>query len=60
MLSLLQGFEQGENESVELMKRSAIIFVPLVNPDGVAMINEYYIQLSKLTLFRKNRHVYDK
>lgn len=39
MLSLLHSYERNQTSEIELMKNTAIIFVPLVNPDGVAMID---------------------
>ena len=42
------------------MKNTAIIFVPLVNPDGVALIDEMYQKTKRLTYVRKNRNVYDE
>lgn len=43
MLAMLHGYEHGNEEYVELMSNSAIIFVPMVNPDGVAMIDDLYL-----------------
>lgn len=61
MLSLLHKYEHGDAELIELLKRAAIIFVPLVNPDGVAMIDDNFLQTSQLSLLiRKNRNVYYK
>ena len=42
MMSLLHKYEHGQNEYVKLLKHSAIVFMPMVNPDGVAMIDMYF------------------
>ena len=42
MIALLHGYEHGNEEYAELMRNAAIIFVPMINPDGVAMIDDLY------------------
>ena len=60
MLAMLHGYEHGNEEYAELMSNSAIIFVPMVNPDGVAMIDDFYLNKGYMSFIRKNRNIYDK
>ena len=57
MLELLHAYENGQTESIELLKNSAVIFIPMVNPDGVALIDDVYHKTGQFEYIRKNRHV---
>jgi len=57
MLELLHAYENGQTEAIELLKNSAVIFIPMVNPDGVALIDDYYKRTGQFEYIRKNRHV---
>mmetsp|Transcript_36381 Transcript_36381/g.44436 ORF Transcript_36381/g.44436 Transcript_36381/m.44436 type:complete len:96 (+) Transcript_36381:346-633(+) len=60
MMALLHGYEHHVEEYVELMRNAALIFLPMVNPDGVATIDDLYTQNGSLKYIRKNRNIYDK
>jgi len=40
MMNLLHGFAQGCPERLELLKRNKYMFVPMLNTDGCAIIQE--------------------
>ena len=62
MLAMLHGYEHDNQEYIGLMENGAIIFIPLVNPDGVAYIDDYYAKTGgRFAFIRKNRNIsYEK
>jgi len=54
MIKLLHGFVQGDTESSELLKRNKYMFIPMLNTDGCAIIQEQFDKTGKLVYKRKN------
>ena len=57
MLKLLYSYEAEDQKTFELLKTSAIIYVPIVNVDGVTQINTWFDENGKLYAVRKNRRL---
>ena len=55
MLHLLYRYEAGDRATLDLLRSSAVVFVPIVNVDGVAQIDKWYESTGKLYSVRKNR-----
>ena len=58
MMALLHGYEHDNKEYRALMQNGAIIFIPMVNVDGVTFISKKYEETGKFEYIRKNRHIY--
>ena len=57
MLHLLYRYEMGDGATLDLLRSSALVFVPIVNVDGVAQIDQWYESTGKLYSVRKNRQL---
>lgn len=55
LLWLLYSYERGDELTIDLLESSAIVFIPIVNVDGVAQIGEWYENSGELYEVRKNR-----
>ena len=55
MMTILHGYEQGNQEFIAQMSNGAIIFIPMVNVDGVTYINDFYHDNRRWEWIRKNR-----
>ena len=42
MLQLLYSYESGDQKTLDLLESSVIVYIPIVNVDGVAQIDEWY------------------
>ena len=60
MMALLHGYEHGNQEYKALMENGAIVFIPMVNVDGVTYIDEIYQKTNRFEYIRKNRNVYSQ
>ena len=58
MMAILHGYEHGKAEYTGVMKNGAIIFMPMVNVDGVTFISDKYFEEGKFEFIRKNRQIY--
>ena len=58
MMAILHGYEHNRNDLRALLETSALVFIPLVNPDGVYYIDEAYKRTHRWEYIRKNRHIY--
>lgn len=58
MLRLLHGLEHGQDKYKHLLTKSAVVFIPIVNVDGVSYISETYEKTGHLEYIRKNRNIY--
>lgn len=54
-LWLLYSYERGDESTLKLLQSSAVVFIPVVNVDGVTQINQWYESTGKLYKVRKNR-----
>ena len=59
MMNILNGYENGREDYKEMLENSALIFIPLVNPDGVQYIETTWKNTQKFEYIRKNRNIYD-
>ena len=59
MMTILHGYEQGNQDFIAQMSNGAIIFIPMVNVDGVTYISDYYQEHRRWEWIRKNRQIYD-
>ena len=59
MMNILNGYENGREDYKEMLENSALIFIPLVNPDGVQYIEKTWKNTQKFEYIRKNRNIYD-
>ena len=48
LLTLLYKYERGDEQTLYLLEKGAVIFKPIVNVDGVALIDYYYFRLNNL------------
>ena len=55
MLHLLHSYERGDQTTIDLLESSVVVYVPIVNVDGVAQIDEWYQSSGNLYSVRKNR-----
>lgn len=58
MLRLLHGLEHGHDKFKHLLTKAAVIFIPIVNVDGVNYISDNYEETGSFEYIRKNRHIY--
>ena len=54
LLKLLHGVHHGDQRTLELLQRTQVYFIPVVNPDGVAYIEEQETGDGQIVLKRKN------
>ena len=55
MLHLLYSYERGDQATMDLLESSVVVYVPIVNVDGVAQIDQWYYNSGNLYTVRKNR-----
>ena len=59
MLRILFQYVKGDEETINLLSSSTIIFMPLVNQAGFDSIAKHYESTGELATLRKNRHIYE-
>ena len=60
MLSILYRYESGDRQTIALLENAAIIIIPVMNPDGVSLIDQAYQRTGKLSYYRKNGRTWDR
>ena len=54
LLKLLHGVYYGDNSTLQILRTTQVYIIPVVNPDGVAFIEENEIGDGQIVLKRKN------
>ena len=58
MMNILNKYDNGEDGYREMLENTALIFIPIVNPDGVHYIDTAWNNTEKFEYIKKNRNIY--
>lgn len=58
MMRLLFQYVKKDAETLEILRNSVIVFIPVVNVDGYEQIYKHWSNTRNMTELNKNRHVY--